>query len=357
MGYRKLNKKQKTMSLSSYNIMKNKIILLLLIISNLTIQSCIDGEQYDNTPQGNFEQLWTTIDEHYCFFDYKNINWDSIHTVFSQKIETSMSNKDLFEVLSDMLYTLKDGHVNLISSYQCSYYDAWYQDYPHNFDEDIVNDDYLGKASTDYYTTSGIKYKIFDDNIGYMRYESFANDVGNGNLDEILEYLAICNGLIIDVRDNSGGTITNATKIAQRFTNEKLLIGYIEHKTGTGHNNFSSPTAINLKPSNSVRWQKKVVVLTNRRCFSATNYFVNTMRYLANVTILGDTTGGGSGLPFSSELPNGWTVRFSSSPILDADKNQIEFGIEPDIKIDLSTGDTMNHLDTMIETARKLLNK
>ena len=26
-------------------------------------------------------------------------------------------------------------------------------------------------------------------------------------------------------------------------------------------------------------------------------------------------TGGGSGLPFSSELPNGWSVRFSASPM------------------------------------------
>ena len=36
---------------------------------------------------------------------------------------------------------------------------------------------------------------------------------------------------------------------------------------------------------------------------------------LPNVVQVGDTTGGGSGFPLSSELPNGWSVRFSSSPI------------------------------------------
>ena len=133
-----------------------------------------------------------------------------------------------------------------------------------NFREDIVEDFYLGKASTDYRTAAGIKYKIFEDNIGYMRYESFSSGIGNGNLDEILSYLAPCSGLIIDVRNNGGGNVTNSERIAARFTNEKVLTGYIRHKTGKGHNDFSEPYPIELEPSNSIRWQKKTVVLTNR---------------------------------------------------------------------------------------------
>ena len=56
------------------------------------------------------------------------------------------------------------------------------------------------------------------------------------------------------------------------------------------------------------------MLLINRHSYSATNDFVNAMRYFPNVTLVGDKTGGGSGLPFSSELPNGWGVRFSASP-------------------------------------------
>lgn len=83
-----------------------------------------------------------------------------------------------------------------------------------------------------------MKYKIFDNNIGYIRYESFSSGVGDGNLDEILVYLATCNGLIIDVRDNGGGNLTNSSRIAARFTNSKILTGFIQHKTGTGHSDF-----------------------------------------------------------------------------------------------------------------------
>ena len=100
------------------------------------------------------------------------------------------------------------------------------------FARDIVEDVYLGKASTDYRTAAGVKYKIFEDNIGYMRYESFSSGIGDGNLDEILSYLAACNGLIIDVRSNGGGNVTNSTRIAARFTNKKVLTGYIRHKNG-----------------------------------------------------------------------------------------------------------------------------
>lgn len=333
--------------------MLRKYIYLLLLLPLLS--GCIREEEVVNTPEGNFEALWKIIDEQYCFLEYKQIDWDAIHDKYSKLITGNMPPEGLFEVLGKMLAELQDGHVNLASSHNVSYYDAWYQDYPRNYREDIVEDYYLGKASSDYRTAAGIKYKILEDNIGYIRYESFSSPIGNGNLDEILSYLAVCNGLIIDVRSNKGGNVTNSTRIAARFTNEKVLTGYIRHKTGKGHNDFSEPYPIHLEPNDGVRWQKKAVVLTNRRSYSATNDFVNQMRCLPQVTIMGDKTGGGSGMPFTSELPNGWTVRFSASPHFSVDMEQIEWGIDPDIKVDLSPEDEARNVDTIIEKARAFL--
>lgn len=123
--------------------------------------------------------------------------------------------------------------------------------------EDILYNYYLGSANSGYRTSAGLKYKIFDNNIGYIRYESFSAGVGDGNLDEVLYYLQICNGLIIDVRDNGGGNLTNSSRIAARFTDKLALTGYIQHKTGPGHNDFSEMEPIYLEPSNSIRWQKR----------------------------------------------------------------------------------------------------
>lgn len=341
--------------------MRNKIIQILLLFCCLPILTgCIREDEYSNDPMGNFEQLWKTIDQKYCFLEAKGIDWDAVHEEYKNLIIPTMTNDDLFDVLSNMLYILKDGHVNLSSAKRVSYYDAWYHGYDWNYREDILYQYYLGSASKDYYTAAGMKYKIFDNNIGYIRYESFSDGIGNGNLDEILLYLAPCNGLIIDVRDNGGGNLTNSTRIAARFTNEKVLTGYISHKTGTGHNDFSTPEPIYLEPSNSIRWQKKVVILTNRRCYSATNDFVNLMRSIENgaeVIQVGDWTGGGSGLPFSSELPNGWSIRFSASPHFDKNMQPLEEGIKPDILINMSEYDQFSNKDTLIEKAFEILSE
>ncbi len=328
-------------------------LLRLCLIAMLfpVLESCIREESFDNSPTGNFEALWKIIDEQYCFLDYKEIDWNSIHTKYARLITNNMSNEGLFEVLGNMLAELKDGHVNLYASSNTARYWDWYLDYPRNFNESII-EKYLGR---DYRIGAGLEYTILEDNIGYIYYESFAAGIGNGNLDEMLSYLASCNGIIIDVRNNGGGNLTNSTRFAARFTNEKVLTSYMYHKTGKGHSDFSEPVPIYLEPSNSIRWQKKVMVLTNRHSYSATNDFVNAMHSLPNVTLVGDKTGGGSGLPFTSELPNGWTVRFSASPMLNANKEQIEFGIDPDVKVDMDSTEEAKGVDSIIETARKLL--
>lgn len=327
-----------------------KLIIIPLLLLPL-FAGCIREEEFDNTPQGNFEALWKIIDEQYCFLDYKQIDWDAIHDQYQPLITPNMSSDGLFEVLGNMLAELKDGHVNLYSASNTARYWDWYLDYPRNYDEALV-EQYLGR---DYRIASGLKYTILEDNIGYISYTSFSDGIGEGNLDEALSYLAACNGLIIDVRNNGGGNLTYSTRLAARFTNERVLTGYILHKTGPGHSDFSEPEPIYVDPSDGVRWQKKAVVLTNRHSYSATNDFINAMRYMPQVTLLGDKSGGGSGLPFTSELPNGWTVRFSASPHLDADKQQIEFGIDPDVKVDMTEEDKTRGLDTLIEAARRLL--
>lgn len=167
--------------------------------------------------------------------------------------------------------------------------------------------------------------------------------------------MAPCRGLIIDVRSNGGGSLTNVERLASRFFNERTHIGYISHKNGPGHNDFSELHPKYVESFNGVRYQKPVVVLTNRGCYSATNEFVSIMKYAPNVTVIGDKTGGGSGLPFSSELPNGWSVRFSASPMFNAEKEHIEFGVEPDIQVHMTQSDKDKNRDTLIERAREIL--
>ena len=330
--------------------MRSKLILISIITA--LFSSCFDeDEKFDNTRKGNFDALWTILNEKYCFFDYKNINWDDVYNRYSHRINDNMSSEALFYVMGEMLDELQDGHVNLVSPFDITRYSDWYDSYPRNFYIDLIeNDNYLGK---DYKTASGLKYKVFLDNIGYVYYNSFTSGVGRGNLNEVIKRMLACDGIIIDVRSNGGGNLTNSEKLTEPFMREKTHVGYMQHKTGKGHNDFSEPYAIYVEPFSGWSYLKPVVVLTNRRTFSAANDFVNAMKCAPNVTILGDKTGGGGGMPFSSELPNGWSVRFSASPMLTVDKEQVEFGIEPNIRVDLEEADRQREIDTIIEEARK----
>lgn len=328
--------------------------LSIFCIITLFFSSCFSEDKVNNSSKmDSFNTLWKIIDERYCYLETKNIDWDKTYDEYAPKVREEMSKEAFFEVMAEMLNTLEDGHVNLSSAFNVSSYKDWYYGYPLNFYMDIINsDNYLGK---DYKVASGLKYKILNDNIGYVYYGSFSNGIGEGNLNEVLKNFLTCRGIIIDIRDNGGGELTNSDKLVSPFVNEKLHVGYITHKTGKGHNEFSKPYATYVEPYKGYSYFNPVVLLTNRKCYSSANDFTNAMRYIPQVTIIGDRTGGGGGLPMSSELPNGWGLRYSSSPMLDREMEHLEFGIEPDIRVDFKEEDRYNNIDTLIEFARKYI--
>ena len=335
--------------------MNKTFLFLCFLMSLLATTACVDEEKFDDTPQGNFEALWRIIDEHYCFLDYKQheigLDWQAIYNKYKVRVDDGMGDLQLFEVLTQMLGELRDGHVNLTAAHDYGRFWRWFEDYPTNFSDSLCRI-YMG---TDYKIASGLQYRILDDNIGYVRYESFQSGIGEGNLDQVLMYLMLCQGLIIDIRGNGGGDLTNAEKLAARFCQEKTLVGYSQHKTGPGHSDFSEMEPRYLEPSANIRWHKPVCVLTNRHVFSAANEFTMYMKALPTAKIVGDHTGGGAGMPFSSTLPNGWVVRFSAVPMYDARRQSTEFGIDPDYPVQLSQADFLQGKDTIIEFARKLL--
>ena len=328
-----------------------KLLLFLVLI----LPSCVeDPVTYPNTWQGNFDALWNTIDQRYCYLDYKQINWDSIHVVYQNRLSTVSNETTFFDLMGKMLSELKDGHVNLYSDFDVSRYWNWFQDYPSNFQAEILySPRYLG---SNYRIAGGMRYgKIDGGNIGYIYYGDFTSTFSNSNLKHIFNELSDCQGLILDVRDNGGGYLTAAETLASSFFSARTLTGYMAHKTGNGHSDFSKPIALYTEKSDSLHWSKPVVVLTNRLAFSATNAFVSRMKYAPNATIVGDRTGGGGGLPLSNELPNGWLVRFSACPMFDAAMQHIEWGVEPNVKVDMRSADALAGYDTIIERAIALL--
>ncbi|MDE6394723.1 MAG: peptidase S41, partial [Duncaniella sp.] len=99
--------------------------ITLIVLSAAALTSCHGIDEYANDPRGNFEALWSIIDEHYCFLDQKGIDWQNVHDRYAVRISDRMTSEELFIVCADMLDELRDGHVNLSASFNTSYYRAW----------------------------------------------------------------------------------------------------------------------------------------------------------------------------------------------------------------------------------------
>lgn len=330
--------------------MKKFIILIIFILSGCTKIFIKDTPK--NTPINNFNLLWEIIDEKYCFFEYKDIDWKRIYDKYSVMVNNNMSDEELFSVMSNMINELKDGHVNLSSSFNSSKYWDWYLKFKENFNHEILERKYLNE---EYSESNGLIFKTFG-NIGYIRYESFSSNISSKTIDYIIDRFYNTKGIIIDIRSNGGGSVGNVSRLMSRFINKKKTIGYFKYKTGPGHNDFSKLYIQNISPNGDKQYLKKVVVLTNRRVYSAANYFASAMKSRPNTTLIGDTTGGGGGVPISSELYNNWHIRFSTNIILNENKEHIENGIAPHISVNFSDEDTENKIDTILEYALEYLN-
>jgi len=308
---------------------KYHLFILILSIGCMACTHQFDGIE-DNSPVGNMECLWRTLDEKYCYFEEKGVDWQQVHNQYLPAVR-ALDDKDylgLFDTLTSMINVLKDGHVNLYSSFDVSSNTDWYKDYPTNWSWEVVRDYYL----RDYRKAGGAYYTTLPDSIGYMYVSSFENVVSPSNMAYMLRSWIDCKGLIVDVRNNGGGNMDYAYQLAATFFENDQTVGYWQHKNGSGHEDFSELEAQTLqKDLMRSSWLRPVVVLCNRHTYSAANFFVSVMRYSKYSCIMGGRSGGGGGMPMSYELPNGWLIRFSSIRMYDRDKVSIENGIMPDI--------------------------
>jgi len=306
-------------------------IILLTLLSTTACTHRFEGVE-DNTPVGNMECLWKTLDEKYCYFDEKGVDWQRVHDHYLPSVKNldAKNYLALFDTLASMVNTLNDGHVNLYSSFDVSSSNSWYEGYPTNWDWNVVKTYYLKdyrRAGGAYYTT------LLPDSIGYMYVSDFETAVSASNMYYILTSWERCKGLIVDVRNNGGGSMDYAYQLAATFFEKDTVVGYWQHKIGTGHEDFSSleEQKLSKESMSSATWLRPVVVLCNRRTYSAANFFVSIMRYAKRSCIIGSMSGGGGGMPLGSEMPNGWLVRFSSIRMYDRNKKSIENGVQPDI--------------------------
>lgn len=313
-------------------------------------------DEEPNTATNNFDFLWRKVDEHYSFFDVKDVDWQDVYDKYRPMVYDDMSDDSLFKVMAAMLNTLNDGHVNIISPFNISRCDSIYERMykRSNINRDVVMAYYLG---TDMITTGGFYHqRLHDGKVGYIYFPSFSNTISNRDIDIILDYHKNAQGLIIDIRQNGGGYVSNLWTLLNHFVCDGGALYYSQIKNGPAHDDFSSIQMVcrNTKQKYAPI-TKPVVILTDRGTYSAASFFALCMMTYDNAVLVGDTTGGGLGLPNGGQLPNGWTYRFSITRTLSLDGQNYENGVQPHHRVILNKINALQGIDNVIDYACQII--
>ena len=310
-----------------------RILLFFPLLSLTTLAGCeklLMPTSPDSTPTAVFDQLWQQFDRQYSLFDVKGVDWQLVYDTLRPKVNESISSDSLFAICAAMLNTLCDGHVNLYSSYDLSHSDSIiHRSYAER--QYDINAIVLGYLGSGYHTTGGVAHQaLHHGQVIYMRYGSFSNSIGVNQLRHILRTYPDARGLILDIRGNGGGSTDNIHSFLSILPSRGQLLYTSQIKSGPAHDDFTTPYATYApQVSDTQAFTRPVVVLTDRGCYSASSMFSLCCRAYPNVTLLGDTTGGGLAMPAMGFLSNGWRYRLPVTRLLSPQGINYENGVPP----------------------------
>lgn len=202
------------------------------------------------------------------------------------------------------------------------------------------------------YTSS----KVYEENgkkIGYLKIEMFSNNITK-QVKKELESLKKKNidKLVIDVRDNPGGYLTQVTEILSLFMTKKDVIYQLQTK-----NNKEKVYSTSSKATYSY----PVVVLINENSASASEILASAFKETYNAEIVGVNSYGKGTVQKTGDLNNGDTIKYTVQKWLTPKGKWInEKGVTPtkEVKLELKeneplTEDNDNQLKAAIELASK----
>lgn len=172
--------------------------------------------------------------------------------------------------------------------------------------------------------------EMIEDSIGYLAIAGFNNNTVE-QVEAALNTLIGqgMQGLVIDLRDNPGGTLYSVTEIAEYFLSDDLIF-YVQEKDGT---------RTDYRTREGALWDGPTVVLVNGGSASASEVFTGMMKDHGLATIVGTQTFG-KGIMQSSYVLAGETgIKLTTAHYYTPSGADIhKVGIEPDILVEEDGG-------------------
>jgi len=198
-----------------------------------------------------------------------------------------------------------------------------------------------------------VKSKYIDKSVGYLRLTSFNENSGDQIKDKIKEFnkKKDIKGYILDLRNNPGGLLSQAIKIADFFLENGEIVSTKSRKISENRRWFAK--------KGDLTKGKTLIVLINEGSASASEIVAGALKDHKRAILVGENSYGKGSVQSIIPLKNKGAIRLTISKYyLPSGKSISEVGVTPDIEVEESSDDFVINTDTdnQLNFAVKLLN-
>lgn len=175
---------------------------------------------------------------------------------------------------------------------------------------------------------------MLEGGVGYIRLSSFISQEANNEVKDALSKLSTAKGIILDLRGNPGGLLSNAIDISNMFLRKGNIVSTVDR------DGYKTPTPCDGNPI----CDKPLVLLINKGSASASEITSGALHDNGRATLVGQTTFGKGLVQGINKLEDGSGVNITIAKYLTpGDVDIHKKGIGPDVAVNISDKDFKDH--------------
>ena len=184
------------------------------------------------------------------------------------------------------------------------------------------------------------------DDIQYIRLSSFISKNASNEIQNILRNCGDKKGIILDLRSNPGGLLSNAISISDMFLNGGVIVSTIDRDR---YKDTTRATFTNLT-------NKPVVILINKGSASASEILSGALKDNHRAVIIGEQSFGKGLVQEINKLPNNTGMNLTIQRYLTPNGTDInKKGITPDIVVELTEKNVEAKDDVQLKKAIEVI--